>query len=137
MGRQVNWSSVQIGSPAKTWSEVRDVQIAAQGRELMGSADADIFNTSLLLVQASPQITVMSEDDGNMATIPLGTSGTFTAVHNDSSGGVADVTVTLSNAIVIDYSASGPHQQHSSVTHVLKSYSSDGTTSPLSVAVGS
>lgn len=143
MGRQANWGSVQIvvaGPTTKTWAEVTNIQVQMRGQTITGKADLDFYPTAKKIVGQDPQIVITSEDDKNIETIPVGTVGTFSAVHRDAmlaSGvpGTAHATLTCINAQVVDASFGGQHAQFSSVSHTIELYSADGTTSPLTLAV--
>jgi hypothetical protein len=138
MGRQINWVGVSLNS--LDFAAVREVQHDLQGRSVQGKADADLYNTTNKLVGASPRFTVMTEDKVNENTVPLGTAGTFIAVHKaeGNSGQSAqngDIRYTATNCLLENHSGGGAHEQAGTLSSTITSKSADGVTSPLTVAV--
>jgi hypothetical protein len=122
--RQTNYSSGKLATTAgntttnTTITTIQSVQIASRGRELQASGDADFYPTLSLTIGAAPMATV---------------------VHHDAENGTGEVAIThtLNNSHVVSHDASGSHQNIGSVTLVLGAKSTDGTTSPHVIAIGS
>lgn len=132
-GLQMFWSGVSftIAATPTNMNKITDVSID-YGVTLTGFAgDADRFNTTLVNSMNEPKITVSS---GNIAQLNglAGSSGTFTATHNDAKGATAgSIVYSLVNAVCGSASSSGAHGEYGAGTLEIQCSSSDGVTSPL------
>jgi hypothetical protein len=128
------WSAVTfaIGNNTTTITKVTDVQID-YGVTLKGfQGDNDRYMTTKVATLNEPKATVSSGNIGILNGL-AGASGTFSATHNDvkaASGGA--IVYTLINALAGSVTASGAVGEYGQGSLPIESFSSDGSTSPLS-----
>ena len=138
--RNMNWKSVVFtptGGSACTFTGTTNVSFDPGGNLLEFSGDMDHFHTTTVcdFMDWSAQIT--TADITAALTNGPGAVGQLVAVHNDAKNLVTpwngQITYTLSNAIIQNTPTQGAHRAFGSATVSLKSYSSDGATSPMAI----
>lgn len=128
---QRNWTAVQFGNTTITM--VTACSFDSGGKLIKFYGDADIFPVVIVAQDCEPTASVDSGDTATIMGFAPGTSGTFTATHNDAKLAVGGAIVyTLINAVVRNPNTSGPRGQFGTATLPLDAFSSDGTTNPLS-----
>jgi hypothetical protein len=138
--RFLNWTNVSfvpMGGTSVPITGVSSIMIDTGGNLLKFSGDGDRYNTIVVNDFNEPTVTIQAADLSSICSYPVGTVGTFSATHNDARNGTGTgaVTYTLSNAVIASNSVRGVHRQFGQGTLVLTSYSSDGTTNPLSTSI--
>lgn len=140
--RHMNWTAVTFtpssGSPV-TFTGVTSVEIETGGSLAKFAGDGDRFNTVIVNDFNEPQITVHSADISAVRAYPVGTTGIFSATHNDArnGGGTGAITFTLTNAVIASNSIKGAHRQFGQGVITFVAFSNDGQTNPLSLNVAS
>lgn len=128
---QSNWSGVSHGTTAIT--RVTQVNFSQGGSLATFSGDGDIYPTVVVNLKNQPTATVTSADTATLMGIAPGSTATFSATHKDAKAATGgDILYVLANAVVENVQTTGGHGQFGSATMSLLSFSSDGTTSPLS-----
>src|SRR5438309_1662304 len=123
----MNWSGVSFtplsGSPT-TITGVSSISIDSGGSLAKFSGDGDRFSTTVVNDFNDPVITIQSADLAAIRTNPVGTVGTFVAVHNDSKNGIGTgaITYTLSNAVIASNRIHGADRQFGLGTRTLTAY---------------
>jgi len=137
--RFMNWTGVSF-TPANgsttTITGVTSVLIDAGGSLVKFSGDGDRYTTTIVNDFNDPTVTVQSADLAAVRANPVGTLGTFTAIHNDAKNGTGTgaIIYTLSNAIIANNPIRGSHRQFGQGTLTLSAFSADGVTNPLSTS---
>ena len=138
--RFLNWTGVTFtplgGSPIPI-TGVTSVTIDSGGSLLKFAGDGDRYNTVVVNDFNEPTITVQAADLAAIRANPVGTVGTFTAVHDDARNGTGSgaITYTLSNAVIASNTVKGAHRQFGQGTLTLSAFSGDGITNPLATSV--
>jgi hypothetical protein len=137
--RFMNWTGVSFtptGGTATTITGVSSVAIDTGGSLLRFSGDGDRYSTTVVNDYNEPVVTVHAADLAGIRANPVGTVGTFTAIHNDAKNGTGTgaITYTLTNAIIATNPVQGSHRQFGQGTLTITAYSSDGITNPLSTS---
>lgn len=128
---QRNWSAVSHNSVNIT--KVTNVSIDPGGKLIKFYGDGDLFPTTIVAQDSEPTASVDSGDIATIIGIAPGTTGTFTATHNDAKLAISGAIVyTLANAVARNASATGQRGQFGSATLTMDAFSSDGITNPLS-----
>ena len=117
---------------------VRNVQCNPQATDIKGSGDGDLYNTAAGVVAIDYMVTVDTQHAALLNAVPPGTYGTLVWTTPDAYNGTATggggLTYTLVNAYFMGPNLTHPHRDFATASFVFHSYSSDGTTSPLSVS---
>lgn len=115
---------------------IKDIAFDPQVETIHEGGDGDFFDTLAGSYKAAWKVTIQVNRPLMLAALTLGASGSLTWVTNDSRNaattGGGGLTYTLSNAIYGGTPVNAPHRQFATGTHTFTSYSSDGSTSPLS-----
>lgn len=128
---QANWTAVSHNSASIT--RVNNVTFTQGGQVATYSGDGDKFPTVAVNLMNAPRATVTSSDPAALMAIAPGTTGAFTATHNDAKGAVGGAIVyTLANAVAENVDTSGAHASFGTASLSLIGVSADGTTNPLS-----
>ncbi len=138
--RFINISSVTFtvtGGSATPIAGVQSVAKNPQPQEERGSGDADFYDTVAVVVASNPMVSLETLNISALNSIPVGSIGTLVWTQNDarngSSAGGGALIYTLANAIYQGQQDTIYHRKLANGTPVFTSYSSDGTTNPLSV----
>lgn len=128
---QLNWTGVAHGSTNLT--RITSINFAQGGTLLDYAGDNDKFPTVIVNGVAKPTASVTSSDPAALMGIAPGTTASLSATHKDAklaTGG--DILYVLANAVAQNATATGAFNQFGSATGAFQSYSSDGSTNPLS-----
>ncbi len=128
---QINWSAVSFASTNIT--RVTNASVSQGGSLIKFKGDTDVFPTIIASVDIEPSVSITTADVGTMMGFGSGAGGTVLMTMKDAksqSGG--DVNFTMINAVFENADTSGAHAQFGTVTGTWQSYSSDGSTNPLS-----
>ena len=130
---QINWTSVSFNSVSIT--RVTNASVGQGGQLIKFKGDTNIFPVIIANVDQEPHFSVTTADIGTMMGFAPGLTASLTASLNDalgaSDGGIA---FTLANAVFENADAQAQHAQFGTVTGTWQAFSSDGTTTPLSLA---
>jgi hypothetical protein len=138
--RFMNWTGVTFtplnGTPTLI-TGVTSIQIDSGGSLLKFSGDGDRYSTTVVNDYNDPTVTIHCADLASIRSFPVGTAGTFTAIHNDALNGTGtgSMTYTFAHSVVAANPIHGSHRQFGQGSLTLTTYSLDGTTNPLSVSV--
>lgn len=128
---QAGWTGVQHGSTSIT--KVTAVTFSQGGALQAFAGDNDRYDTVVVNLMNKPTASVTSGDIGTLMGIAPGTTGTLAATHKDAKlASSGDIVYALANAVAQNATANGPFGNFGSATLTFMSYSSDGTTNPLS-----
>lgn len=128
---QANWTAVSFN--ATNITRVSSVGFDQGGGVNYYSGDDNVYDIIAVQLSGKPKATITCEDPAVLMGFSIGASGTFTATHKDAKAAAGGAIVyLLANAVVENVSTSGAHQQFGSGSMTLGSFSSDGTTNPLS-----
>jgi hypothetical protein len=138
--RFMNWTGVTftpLNGSATTITGVTSVTIDSGGSLAKFSGDGDRYVTTMVNDFNEPTVTIHSADLSALRANPVGTVGTFTAIHNDAKNGVGTgaVTYTLANAVVAACQLQGAHRQFGQGSLTLGAFSGDGVTNPISTSI--
>lgn len=139
----MNVTSVTIsygGGPTTiSLTEITSVQFGMQEGLEPWIADGHKFPTLLIAATGTRSVTIFSGDIGKLLTIPKNTACTVSFIFNDSvnTTSTGAVTLTLSNAVMGEISASGPSNKFAGGSAVFMLYSSNGSTDPLAYSEAS
>jgi hypothetical protein len=138
--RYMNWTGVAFtptGSTATTITGVTSVLIDPGSHLLKFAGDGDRYSTTIVNDYNDPTVTVHAADLSAIQANPSGTTGTFTATHNDARNGTGTgaITYTLANAVISTHMVQGAHRHFGQGTFMVSAYSSDGTTNPLLLSI--
>lgn len=115
---------------------IKDLTFDPQVETIHDGGDGDFFDTLAGSYHAAWKVTFQVNRPLLLAALTLGVSGSLTWITNDSrnaaGAGGGGLTYTLANAIYGGTPVNAPHRQFATGTHTFTSYSSDGSTSPLS-----
>jgi len=135
-GVQLNWTGVTFtpsGGSLTTFTRVTSVEINPGGQLAAFSGDNDSFVTVVARTASAPSVTVTGGNIAQFQGFASGTTGAFAAIHKDARGGSSgDIVYALANAVVQNAPGSGSHNQFGSGSITFQSFSSDGSTNPLS-----
>lgn len=137
---QMNWGPVAYSNGTNNnnsivFTRIDSVDINFGGTLLKYSGDLDRYPTVIINNDNNPSMSLRSSDPGTVMTLVPGTTGVIHATHKDAakvSGG--DVVYIMINAVVESPSTSGSHAQFGTSSLSLQAYSSDGSTTPLSLS---
>lgn len=132
---QANWSPVTWNST--TFTKVQDCSFDWGGSLDAYSGDADRFDTVLVALMSRPIGSITSGNTNQLMALgpPGSVTSSLVAVHLDAKlAATFGVQYTLANATFENARTNGPHASFGTATASFKSFSSDGTTSPLSIA---
>jgi hypothetical protein len=131
----VNWTSVSFNSV--TITRVTNASFGQGGQLIKFKGDTDAFPTVIANVDNEPHASITTADVGTvMSSFTPGLTSTLVATLKDAKGATGgNVTFTLSNAVFENADGQGQHAQFASVTGTWQAFSSDGSTSPLAVAL--
>jgi hypothetical protein len=131
-----NWSAVSHG--LNTITRVTTAAFSRGGALMSFSADGDRYPTAIVNLMSKPTASVTTADVGlafDGTKFPVGADAALSATLNDAKGASGgSVIFTLANAVLENVQGNGQHGQFASATLNFQAYSSDGTTSPLSIA---
>lgn len=100
------------------------------------SGDAQFYNTLNVVTSGRWIITIEVTKPAVLNAVAFGVAGTLTWTENDANNGSATgggaLIFTLVNAILKPQTRNSQHRQVATMSFVFESYSSDGSTSPLS-----
>jgi hypothetical protein len=138
--RFMNWTSVGFtptGSSLIAVTGVTSVTADNGGNLVEFSGDGDHYITTVVNDMSDPTFTIASADIAALNQLTPGLRGIFTATFNDAknrvtTGGGA-LLYTVANAIVGGNSGGGQHRQFGASTVTIKTESTDGVTSPVSI----
>lgn len=138
--RFLNWSGVTFtpaGGTAIVINEVQSMNINDRVTLTGESGDADAMPSAKTLTYLDPQVTIRAQDIGALESLIPGVRGTLTGILNDfyNGEGTGARTYTISNCVVGSNTTDDTHRQAAVGTKVLETYSPDGRTSPIAVAV--
>lgn len=138
--RFVNWVTTtftKTGPVVVSITTVQSIQIDMRGQTIKGRGDGDFYSSYSRTIQGDPLITVTHQNDALLNDLPLGTTGTFSTIHRDgvNDSGTGAITYTLAQAHIGNHQIGGSHVQIGSNTLMIEAYSTDGSTSPLSMAI--
>lgn len=129
--RQMNWTAVSHATVPITG--VTSVRFSQGGKLTVASADADKFPTLAVAAMNNPVASVDVINPAAVMAIAPGTSGPFTATHNDAKmatgGGVVYV---LDPAVAENADTAGTHAAIGTGSINFVGISADGSTNPLS-----
>jgi hypothetical protein len=130
----INWTSVSFNSTGIT--RVTNASFGQGGQLIKFKGDTDLYPTIIAAVDTEPHASITTADVGTvMSSFVPGTTSTLTAQLNDAKGASGGAVVfTLANAVFENADAQAQHAQFGSVTGTWQAFSSDGSTSPLSIA---
>lgn len=139
--RYINWTSVGFtpsGGTLTTITGVTRVKIDESGSPEAFAGDGDQYATTVAVPMRAVTAEVDTGDAAALATVAVGTVGTLVATLNDAlngsaTGGGAKLH-TLVNAVLVDKGKDGSHGKYAAKTLKFVSFSSDGTTNPLTVS---
>ena len=130
---QINWTSVSFNSVNIT--RVTNASVGQGGQLIKFKGDTNIFPVIIANVDQEPHFSVTTADVGTMMGFTPGVTSTLAASLNDalgaSEGGIA---FTMANAVFENADAQAQHAQFGTVTGTWQAFSSDGLTTPLSLA---
>ena len=130
---QLNWASVSFGSTSVT--RVTSGSFSQGGKLLKFSGDTDVYTTIIANVLNEPTAQFTTADVGTIMGIAPGATNTLSATLNDARGATGGAVVfTMINAVFENADTTAAHAQLGSVTGTWHAFSSDGVTSPLSLA---
>jgi hypothetical protein len=132
---QANWSPVSWNSV--TFTKVQDCSFDWGGSLDAYSGDADRFDTVLTAFMTRPTGSITSGNTYQLMNLgpPGVATSSLIAVHLDAKLVASfGVQYTLANATFENARSNGPHGTWGTATASFKSFSSDGTTAPLSLA---
>ena len=137
--RFMNWTGVTFtptGGSVTPITGVSSVTIDTGGSLVKFAGDGDRYSTTVVNDHNDPVVTVHAADLAAVRANPVGTTGTFTATHNDARNGAGTgaITYTLANAVISSNPIQGAHRQFGQGTLTIASFSTDGVTNPLSTS---
>jgi len=106
---------------------------SASASVVTSSGDNELFPTIIQVVQKSIKFSVQVMDVVSAIGLAVGQSGTFTCKLAALGAGAAQL-LTITNALCTGVSASSAYGSAGAATVSFEAASSDGTTSPLSIA---
>ncbi len=117
-------------------SGVTGVEVRELGRRLQHRADTDAYLTHVDVVERFVEVIVHSDDlQDALDTFSLGQSGALAFTAESAQAAGSDLAVSVSNAVLEEVSAGPRHASTESGGRLcFRAYSSDGSTSPLSVS---
>jgi len=130
---QANWSTCTFNSV--TITRITAASFGPGGTLTDFSGDLDVYPTVIANLMNNPHASVTTADIGTMQGFAPGTTSTLTATLSDAlkqSGGA--IVFTLVNAVFENHDPQAQHAAFGSTTGTWKAFSSDGSTSPLSIA---
>lgn len=137
-GAQVNTTSCSFtptGGSLTAIKGVKDLAFDPQVETIHDGGDGDFFDTLAGSYKAAWKVTIQTNRPLALAALTLGAAGALTWITNDSrnatAAGGGGLTYTLANAIYGGTPVNAPHRQFATGTHTFTSFSSDGSTSPL------
>ena len=138
--RQANFGTTTFtksGPTVVTITTIQSVSFDWGGQSLVGRGDADFYPTFGRTIQADPKAVVNHQNMQLMNSLKAGDTGSFSCVVYDAVNvsGAGQITVALANARVENHTAQPGHIQLTTATLSIGSYSSDGSTSPLSFTI--
>lgn len=125
----VNWNSI-------TFTKVQDCSFDWGGSLDAYSGDGDRYDTVLAALMTRCTGSITSGNTFQIMSLgpPGSASSSLVAVHLDAKlVAVQGAQYTLANAVFETATTNGPHASWGTATARFKSFSSDGTTSPLSL----
>lgn len=138
--RQVNVGATTFTKPGPTVITITTIQSVGVdwgGQDLSGRGDNDFYPTFGKTVQADPKVTISHQNNQLLNSLKPGDTGALSCVILDAVNGTGTggITVVLANARVVNHAGDAGHVKLSSVNLNLASYSSDGSTSPLTFTI--
>ena len=137
----MNWKSCTIvhGSGPTTISltEITNVEFMINDEFVQFKGDGNIYATVMALANSTRGVRITSADLGRLSvTIPHNTPCTVTVICHDVVNGAGDgaLTFVLANALKQTIAPGGAQNVILTDTVTFMSYSSDGTTSPLTIS---
>lgn len=138
--RFINISSMSFTPSGGSLTAMKGVQSVSRNhnaQEERGSGDGDFFDTFAGVVASNPSVNVEFLNIAALNGVAVGTVGTLTWTENDARNGATasggGLIYTLANAVYQGPQTNSPHRKLATATIQFTSYSSDGTTNPLSV----
>lgn len=139
--RFINVSSTGFTPSGGSLTNIRGVQNVSQNPnsvEERGSGDADFFDTFAAVVAANPSVSIETINPSGLNSVAVGTIGTLVWTQNDARNGSTTsggaLTYTLAQAVYQGQQITNPHRKLATASPTFMSYSTDGSTNPLSVA---
>ncbi len=117
---------------------IQSIALGKRGKELQASGDADFFPTASVTIGAAPQVTIQHQNSALLNQLEEKNKGSSLVwIANDLTNGVGTgaVTYTMANVHVVSHETTVNHQAVSTATLQISCYSSDGTTSPLTMSI--
>lgn len=125
------------GSPTNI-TGVQSVTANPQAADVKASGDGDFYNTFGGVVSADWMATIETNEPALLNAVAIGAVGTLVWVLNDARNGAqaggGGITYTMTNAYFMGPGHTAPHRNLATTSFTFHSFSSDGTTSPLSAA---
>ena len=127
----------KTGPVVITITTIQSVSTDWKGQSLVGRGDADFYPTFGKTIQADPHVTITHQNKQLLNTLKAGDTGTLSCIIYDALNvtGAGQITMALINGRVENHQAQAGHIQLTSATLNIGSYSSDGSTSPLSFTI--
>ena len=139
--RFINLSSVSFtpsGGSLTNIKGVKSISINPNTSILKESGDADFINTFAGAVSVDWVIDIQFINTGALSAIAPGAVGTLAFTVNDARNGATTgggaMIYTISNAVYDPGAMNHQHRQMSTASLQMHTYSTDGSTSPVSVA---
>jgi hypothetical protein len=132
------WQFTPSGSSAIPIIKVKDWNLNKGISRVRDSADYDVFTTINVCDHQDPVITLSTLNAFSLVLVDPSVIGTLFGVVRDSFNGALTgggaVSLTLTNASIMEDQGSGAHRQLAHKSLHFCSFSTDGVTSPLSIA---
>jgi hypothetical protein len=127
------------GPTVVTISKCTDVDFQKGGRPLQFYGDGARFPTALKVVESQRSVSVMTGNKAASYSVPEDTVGTLVWIEQDLNNGTGTGarTYTLINCKMITNPHKGPENRVGDSSLTFASFSTDGTTDPLSVVIAS
>ena len=140
--RYINFTSVTFtptGGSGNNILGVQSISFDENGEIISSGGDATLIDQFKALVRIDPKVTIETTDQQNgIIALAAGQIGQLVFTMNDArngatSGGGAKI-YTVSNAMLEPRKWDGQYRQFGKQTITFQTYSSDGSTNPVSVA---